>query len=193
LRSGLAGWRLYPVGISATANSSGTRFEARVDIMYSSTCPGSAALSRQMIQQRFDRDFSAEFPAGAAVREWLATPEAICATPHSQRSIATVRVRWSAAAQSLLPADLVDTLESALATPVQAAVKRADEQAFAQLNGENPMYCEDAVRRLRAAVQARIDVDDYWIRAAHLESLHPHDAVAIAVSGRAGGFSADPV
>jgi hypothetical protein len=45
------------------------------------------------------------------------------------------------------------------------------------------MYCEDAVRRIRAALERFEGVRDYRIRAAHLESLHPHDAVAMAVKG----------
>lgn len=40
---------------------------------------------------------------------------------------------------------LIDQMEAVLATPVQTAVKRADEQAFAWLNGQNLMYVEDAV------------------------------------------------
>jgi len=69
-------------------------------------------------------------------------------------------------------------VEAALATPLQTAVKRADEQAFARLNGANLMYVEDAARRVQAALaqhhaQARVTVR-------HMESLHPHDAVAQA-------------
>ena len=51
------------------------------------------------------------------------------------------------------------------------------------------MYCEDAVRRIRAALEAIGSIIDYRIRAAHLESLHPHDAVASAVKGIPGGYS----
>ena len=76
---------------------------------------------------------------------------------------------------------LIDLVEAALATPLQTAVKRADEQAFARLNGANLMYVEDAARRVQAALaslaqhhaQARVTVR-------HMESLHPHDAVAQA-------------
>jgi glyoxylate/hydroxypyruvate reductase A len=32
---------------------------------------------------------------------------------------------------------------------VQTAVKREDEQEFARLNAQHPMYCEDAARRLK--------------------------------------------
>lgn len=65
-----------------------------------------------------------------------------------------------------------------MAPPLQTAVRRADEQAFARLNGANLMYVEDAARRVQAALaqhyaQARVTVR-------HMESLHPHDAVAQA-------------
>jgi GTP cyclohydrolase IB len=75
-----------------------------------------------------------------------------------------------------------------VATPVQAAVQRRDEQEFARLNGENLMLCEDSARRIRAALEEMKDVVDYRIQASHLESLHPHDAVAIVTPGIPGGL-----
>jgi GTP cyclohydrolase I len=66
---------------------------------------------------------------------------------------------------------------------VQTAVKREDEQAFAELNAANLMFCEDAARRVAAALANDARVDRYEVRVAHFESLHPHDAVA-RVSGR---------
>ncbi len=60
------------------------------------------------------------------------------------------------------------------------------------LNGENLMFCEDAARRMQRALGADERVTDFWIRAAHHESLHPHDAVAIATKGIQGGYSAQP-
>ena len=63
------------------------------------------------------------------------------------------------------------------------------EYEFARLNGENPMYCEDAARRILAVLDALPWVADYAIEAAHLESLHPHDAVARVVKGVTGGFA----
>lgn len=86
--------------------------------------------------------------------------------------------------------ELIDAIEDALATPVQTAVKREDEQAFARLNGENPMFCEDAARRIRGVLDADERIADFHIRAAHHESLHAHDAVAVATKGVAGGFPA---
>ncbi len=73
---------------------------------------------------------------------------------------------------------LIDRVEDAVRTPVQTAVKRADEQQFALLNGANLMYVEDAARRIRAALLPHYR--GIHVRVRHLESLHPHDAVAEA-------------
>jgi GTP cyclohydrolase I len=189
LKSALTGWRLYPVRLGAQLDASGFRAEATVEVQYSSTCPGSAALARQLVQQGFERAFPGAAAETSAVRDWLGTPEGVCATPHAQRSIATVTVRWDADAVDAPLGALIDAVEQALATPVQTAVRRDDEQEFARLNGAHPMYCEDAVRRIRAALEAFDGVADYRIRAAHLESLHPHDAVATATKGVPGGYA----
>ena len=50
------------------------------------------------------------------------------------------------------------------------------------------MYCEDAARRMKVALDQVGDFVDYRIQASHLESLHPHDAVSIVVKGVPGGF-----
>ncbi|HVK52664.1 MAG TPA: GTP cyclohydrolase, FolE2/MptA family, partial [Pseudoxanthomonas sp.] len=77
---------------------------------------------------------------------------------------------------------LIDGIEAALGTPVQTAVKRVDEQAFARLNAENLMFCEDAARRVAGALSQDPRVARFDATVAHFESLHPHDAVA-RVSG----------
>jgi GTP cyclohydrolase I len=147
-------------------------------VVYSSTCPASVALSRQLVQQQF----AADFPAGesvehAAVLAWLGSERGMVATPHAQRSVARVRVRFAEGARLDL-ATLLERVERSLGTAVQTAVKREDEQAFAQANGENPMFCEDAARRIRRALDADADIAAYLVRVEHQESLHPHDAVA---------------
>jgi len=188
LTSGLTGWRLYPVTLSARLDARGFRGEATVEVQYSSTCPGSAALARQLVQRAFDDEFGEAALTHQGVHDWLGTPAGVCATPHAQRSLATVTVRWQDQVADAPLAALIDALEAALGTPVQTAVKRDDEQEFARLNGEHPMYCEDAVRRLRAVLETFEGVADWRARAAHLESLHPHDAVALAVKGVDGGY-----
>lgn len=192
LLSGLSGWRQYPFQLRAERDADGAfACELEVGVQYSSTCPGSAAMSRQLVQQRFSQVFGDGEVDAVQVAEWLASPEGGVATPHAQRSLAQVRVRLSdEAPDALHVAELIDRIEAALTTPVQAAVKRVDEQEFARLNGANPMYCEDAARRLIAALEPDETFADYRIKVAHLESLHPHDAVAVAVKGVAGGFTA---
>ena len=178
LRSNHHGWRAYPVSIEATLVGDVFRLTLGTQVVYSSTCPASAALSRQLVQQRF----AADFPAGealshAAVFEWLGSPRGMAATPHAQRSIAHVRARFVHAASIDLVA-LIDRIERSLRTAVQAAVKREDEQAFAQANAENPMFCEDAARRIRRALDADEGIEAFRVRVEHQESLHAHDAVA---------------
>lgn len=183
------GWKAYPITLVATLDRSGFDLELAVQVTYSSTCPCSAALARQLIQEQFRSDFA---NAGAidadAVLRWLGSDQGIVATPHSQRSHADVKVRLAANANELPIVDLVDRIEDALKTPVQTAVKREDEQAFARLNGQNLMFCEDAARRMQAVLQDDERIADFWLRASHFESLHAHDAVAVAVKGVEGGY-----
>ena len=184
-----SGWKAYPVKLTATLDRSGFALEMEVQIAYSSTCPCSAALARQLIQEQFRADFPAGQPLEAeAVLRWLGSEHGIVATPHSQRSHADVRVRFGTHGATLPIVELVDRIEDALKTPVQTAVKREDEQAFARLNGQNLMFCEDAARRMQAALEADERIADFWLRASHFESLHAHDAVAVAVKGVEGGY-----
>lgn len=173
------GWRAYPVSIEAQLADDRFNVQVGCEVTYSSTCPASAALSRRANQQRFDEDFAGVAPTQRAVREWLGSERGMAATPHAQRSTAQVTVRLAAGFE-LPVSDLIDAVEHALATPVQAAVKREDEQAFAVLNAGNAMFCEDAARRIRTALEADPRIAGYHIRATHHESLHPHDAVAEA-------------
>lgn len=119
----------------------------------------------------------------AAVAAWLRR-HATAATPHSQRSEAVVSVALPVDGATLGLIDLIDRIEHALGTPVQTAVKRADEQAFAVLNGGNLMFVEDAARRVQAALDGHHANPSVHVR--HLESLHPHDAVAWAAPVREG-------
>ena len=182
-----SGWKRYPLSIDAALVQGHLQLALGLSVEYSSTCPASAALSRQLNAERFAEDFAAAHPLSTqVVRDWLASPRGLAATPHAQRSRAEVRVELAPAFDELPAADLIDRLETALATPVQTAVKREDEQAFARLNAENLMFCEDAARRVAAVLADDVRVQRYEARVAHYESLHPHDAVA-RVSGQGRG------
>lgn len=189
LASDNSGWRNYPFSIIATLEGKKFSMELSYGVTYSSTCPCSAALARQLIQEQFQRDFAVDDRIDReAVVKWLGTEEGILATPHSQRSVADVRLKLAPSFEAFPFEELIDLIENALKTPVQSAVKREDEQAFARLNGQNLMFCEDAGRRVRNALESDERILDYWARCSHFESLHPHDAVSIVTKGVENGY-----
>jgi GTP cyclohydrolase I len=183
--AGLSGWKSYPVVIDAHWQQGHVVLDVCADVTYSSTCPCSAALSRQLLEQAFSARFATGVVDSAEVAAWLRQYGSL-ATPHSQRSVATVGVRIEQEAGRLGLLSLIDGVEDALGTPVQTAVKRADEQAFARLNGRNLMYVEDAARKIQQSLLPRFPVSRVSVR--HLESLHPHDAVALLSSDLAVPF-----
>jgi GTP cyclohydrolase I len=176
LVSPLAGWKSYPVSIEARLENQMFHVELKIDVTYSSTCPCSAALARQLIQQQFLDDFADKPLQYEAVLSWLGSANGIVATPHSQRSSAQLQVTLQG--EHLALVDLINDAEAALGTAVQTAVKRADEQAFALANGQNLMFCEDAARRLNLALKRSDAVIAFHLKVIHAESLHAHDAVA---------------
>ena len=191
LLSDHSAWRSYPVRIESRSGAGSTDHTLRVRLTYSSTCPCSAALSRQLIQDRFLEAFGGHRVAKIdEVTAWLGTQQAIAALPHSQRSHADVTVRLAAGPEEYPVDRLIENAESALGTAVQTVVKRADEQEFARLNAEQLMFCEDAARLLARSLDELQDAADYHISVRHLESLHPHDAVAVVTKGVEGGFTA---
>ncbi|MBA3929564.1 MAG: GTP cyclohydrolase I FolE2 [Xanthomonas sp.] len=183
LESDYTGWKRYPVEIEATLVDGHLSLALSFSVEYSSTCPASAALSRQANAERFAGDFEAAHPLSVdVVRDWLASERGLAATPHAQRSRASIRVDLRPQFDELPLLALVDAIEAVLGTPVQTAVKRVDEQAFARLNAENLMFCEDAARRVASVLASDPRIARYDATVAHYESLHPHDAVA-RVSG----------
>ncbi|WP_457934494.1 GTP cyclohydrolase FolE2 [Pseudoalteromonas sp. SCSIO 43210] len=189
LLSGKTGWKSYPITLTSTLENNNIHYELTVDVTYSSTCPCSAALARQLIQNAFSEKFNQETLSQKDVHEWLGTTQGIVATPHSQRSIANVKVKLNSKTDEFDVVNLINMLEEELRTPVQAAVKREDEQEFARLNGQNLMFCEDAARKIKALLEHN-NYADYWLQINHYESLHAHDAVAIAVKGLTNGYQA---
>lgn len=178
LVSPLAGWKAYPFSLRSRLDEQGFHVELQLQIGYSSTCPCSAALARQLIQAQFSHDFAGKSLDHAAIEQWLGSSQGILATPHSQRSTATLQLRLRRDCAELPLLALIDASEQALGTALQTAVKRADEQAFALANGQNLMFCEDAARRLHRMLREQAEVTAFQLRVVHAESLHAHDAVA---------------
>lgn len=178
LVSPLAGWKAYPFRLESCLNAAGFHVELQLEVGYSSTCPCSAALARQLIQAQFVEDFAGKDLDQAAIVDWLGSSQGILATPHSQRSRATLRLRLDEQLNALPLLQWINLAEQTLGTALQTAVKRADEQAFALANGQNLMFCEDAARRLHGAFAGANGVAGFSLEVVHAESRHAHDAVA---------------
>ncbi len=182
LLSGQSGFQSYPVVIRAVKNADAFDYQLDLTIPYSSTCPCSASLTRQLYANSIDVAFPSEVINKDELLAWAQSQAGSVATPHSQRSYAYVKMDLSQAGFDSLSLDLsalIFALEKSIGTPVQTAVKRSDEQEFARLNAQNLMFCEDAARKLKAYLQSMSDVEDYWFKVDHQESLHAHNAVAI--------------
>ena len=150
-----------------TADGDVFKFYLTVDYVYSSTCPCSFELARDATEKR-----------NAA------------ANAHSQRSIMKTTVQFDPDNLVYIE-DLVDLHRENIPTEVQIVVKRRDEQAFAELNGSNLLFSEDAVRLMYAALddwfyESRIY--DFSVVTSHEESLHPWNAIAVIYKGVEGGL-----
>ena len=143
------------------------KFYLTVDYLYSSTCPCSFELSEDATERR-----------GKA------------ANAHSQRSCAKITVEFDPDNPVYIE-DIVELARTYVPTEVQVVVKRRDEQAFAELNGSNLIFTEDACRLLYAGLNELYDenkIFDFSIVTSHFESLHPWDAVAVIYKGIEGGL-----
>ena len=178
LLSGESGYQSYPVTVNAEKKPQGLSCEFEITIPYSSTCPCSASLARQLYADAVNEEFSGSSIDKSNLLEWIQSPAGSIATPHSQRSYAYIRLSFANNEWPSL-SSLIFQLEEIIRTPVQTAVKRVDEQEFARLNAENLMFCEDAARQIKLALEQMIFVENYWFRVEHQESLHAHNAVVI--------------
>ncbi|HHL31556.1 MAG TPA: GTP cyclohydrolase I FolE2 [Oceanospirillales bacterium] len=178
-----SGWRSYPITLLLVREADQIKHvELDFSVTYSSTCPCSAALARSLIQQNFKQSFSAENLNFDAIVDWIGSEQGINATPHAQRSTAHIRTILKTDCRQIPLTKYIDIVEETLQTVVQAAVKREDEQEFARINGQNLLFCEDAARRIKHVLEQQHEIDGFWLRVHHHESLHPHDATAEASS-----------
>lgn len=178
LLSGEHGFQSYPITLKAEKSESAFTCELEFTIPYSSTCPCSASLARQLYADAINSTFTDSTINKEALLEWVQSSAGSVATPHSQRSYAYIRLALGNSDWPHLPS-LIFQIEALIGTPVQTAVKRKDEQEFAKLNAENLMFCEDAARRIKQGLEKMDFIKDYWFKVEHQESLHAHNAVVI--------------
>lgn len=163
LRSGLEGYQYYKVALEGTLTPNGKfRMFMHMDFEYSSACPCSYELSEHARDTR-----------------------GIAAIPHSQRSVATIKVELN---EEIFVEDLVGHCREALMTETQVMVKREDEQAFAEMNAAYQKFVEDAARLLYEEFNKDERIKDFVIRCVHEESLHSHDAVSRIWKGVPNGL-----
>lgn len=173
------GWVYYPMTFAVEGSKDAWVHTVDFALTYSSTCPCSAALARQIRQQQFEKAFKGKEVTLEAVSHWLGEEENQAATPHSQRSTASIYTQFSTVPNISDIFDTINALEAGLKTRVQTAVKREDEQEFARLNAENLMFSEDAARILNDVLKDLPNIETYSVKVMHHESLHPHDAIAV--------------
>jgi len=134
------------------------KFYLTTEYVYSSTCPCSFELAHSATEKR-----------------------QAAANAHSQRSIMTTTVQFDPDNVVWIE-DLIELHRQQIPTEVQVVVKRRDEQAFAELNGSNLLFSEDAVRLVYAGLEEWVDsgkIFDFTISTSHQESLHPWNAIAV--------------
>jgi GTP cyclohydrolase I len=107
---------------------------------------------------------------------------------HSQRSKTRITIEFD---DMVWIEDLRDMCIDALQTETQVMVKREDEQAFAELNGSNLKFVEDAARLIHERLSQNDKVIDFKIICSHLESLHSHDAISVLIKGVNGGLTSE--
>lgn len=184
LKSQLWGTRNYPASFEIKNTAGHVQKQITLTVLYSSTCPASSALSRQLMRDHFHEKFSHHGEVSRAeVESWLLSKEGMVATPHAQRSWARLAFELGTEVegkQNFVETceKLIEEIENTLGTPVQSAVKRVDEQEFARLNGKNMMFCEDAARKLKGHFNHHSTWKLMGGEVHHVESLHPHEAVA---------------
>lgn len=139
------------------------RFFQRVKIQYASYCPCSASLCNHL-QENGNSGY-----------------------PHAQRSFANILVE-------MLPdnvlwlEEIIDLIEGAVKTAPIPILRRADEQEYARIAHENPMFVEDAIRIISNALNNESKIYDWIVKCVHEESIHTSEAISINWKGIENGF-----
>lgn len=163
----MIGYIFYDCILEGQKHGTEYKFYLTVDYIYSSTCPCSFELAQDATRRR-----------------------GVAANGHSQRSVGKVTVQFDPTNPVYIE-DVVEMCRRQVPTEVVVICKRRDEQAFAELNGSNLLFTEDASRLLYQGLDKMYDsgrVLDFSIVTEHLESLHPWSATAVVAKGIPGGL-----
>ena len=161
------GYIYYDCVLEGQKHSNKYKFYLTVNYVYSSTCPCSFELAQDATIKRGQS-----------------------ANGHSQRSIAKITVQFDPKTPVYIE-DIVEMARKQVPTEVVIICKRRDEQAFAELNGSNLLFTEDAIRLIYEGLDGMYNqnkIFDFSVVTDHLESLHPWSATAIIRKGVPGGL-----
>ena len=165
LRSDNEGYQYYNVTLEGDLNKKGDlKKYIHFDFVYSSACPCSYELA----------EYARKYRNKATVS-------------HSQRSVARISIEFD---DMFWIEELQEICDRALNTETQVVVKREDEMAFAELNGSNLKFVEDAARLLYEQLIAEKRIKDFRVICSHQESLHSHDAISVLLAPNSN-FCAD--
>jgi GTP cyclohydrolase IB len=161
------GYIYYDCILEGQKHGADYKFYLTVDYVYSSTCPCSFELAQDAVKNRNK-----------------------AANGHSQRSIAKITVQFNPSNPVYIE-DIVEMARTQVPTEVVIICKRRDEQAFAELNGSNLLFTEDAVRLFYQGLDTLYNdgkIFDFSVVTDHLESLHPWQATAVIRKGIPNGL-----
>ena len=98
---------------------------------------------------------------------------------HNQRSLVAVNLHWR---EGSLPSHnfsaLADQLDRAASAPIYPLLKREDEKFITELAYDNPVFVEDAVRRVGELLEPMTVDCAIDARVTNFESIHAHDCFA---------------
>jgi GTP cyclohydrolase I len=137
-----------------------TWFYQGVQVQYASYCPCSAELCSVLDEGGF---------------------------PHNQRSYADILVEVVEPNYVWLE-DVIEAVESQIPTLPYPIIKRPDEQEIARVAAQNPMFVEDAIRKISQSLDSNEKIYDWIVKCSHEESIHTSEAIAINWKGIANGF-----
>jgi len=139
-------------------NKENFRFFQGVQVQYSSYCPCSAELCK---------DLSEKGSSGF---------------PHAQRSYANILIE-SDLSKYIWLEDIINHVETSINTLPYPIIKRVDEQELARIAAGNPIFVEDAIRAISKNLDSDSRIIDWIVKCVHEESIHTSEAIAINWKG----------
>lgn len=160
----------HPCSFAGKLRDNTYRFFQGAKIQYSSYCPCSAELSKDLADKGGNHGY-----------------------PHAQRSFTNILVEmdlneYDDDIRYLWLEDLIEMVYSTLKTQPYPIIKRVDEQEVARIASENPLFVEDAIRLIADKLNNMDRISDWIVKCNHEESIHMHDAIAIMWKGVENGF-----